>query len=73
MKSLRSAWLSFLLFFVSSSALAQTAGPDARQISDPKSITSASNPNARPIPIDDLYFTRRNAKAREIAATIFAL
>jgi len=38
--------------------LAQSSGPDDRRISDPQSITSASNSAARPIPIDDLYFTR---------------
>jgi Tol biopolymer transport system component len=76
MKSLRSACLSFLLIFVcGGSALAQSSGPDARQISDPKTITSASNPNARPIPIDDLYFTRNVSSAswspddKEIAFT----
>jgi dipeptidyl aminopeptidase/acylaminoacyl peptidase len=34
------------------------SGPDDRPITDPKSITSAANPNARPVPIDDLYYTR---------------
>jgi dipeptidyl aminopeptidase/acylaminoacyl peptidase len=38
--------------------LAQTSGPSSRQLIDPKSVVSAANPNARPIPIDDLYFTR---------------
>ncbi|HEY6937256.1 MAG TPA: S9 family peptidase [Terriglobales bacterium] len=38
--------------------LAQTSGPASRQPTDPKSVASAVNPNARPIPIDDLYFTR---------------
>ena len=37
---------------------AQSAGPDARQITDPRTLTSESSPTARPIPIDDLYFTR---------------
>jgi len=64
MKSLWSACLSFLLFFVvCGSAVAQTPGPDARQISDPKTISSAPNANARPIPIDDLYFTRSVSNA----------
>lgn len=75
MKSLRGAYLSLLLFFVCGSVLAQTSGPEARQISDPKTITSATNPNARPIPIDDLYFTRSVSNAswspdgKEIAFT----
>src|SRR6266851_4867813 len=75
MKSLRSAYPCLLLCFVCGSAVAQTSGPDTRQISDPKAITSASNPNARPIPIDDLYFTRNVSSAswspdgKEIAFT----
>jgi len=75
MKSLKIAYLSFLLSFVCGSDLAQTSGPDARQITDPKTITSATNPSARPIPIDDLYFTRNVSSAswspngKEIAFT----
>jgi dipeptidyl aminopeptidase/acylaminoacyl peptidase len=38
--------------------LAQTPGPAGRQLTDPKSVASTANPNAQPIPIDDLYFTR---------------
>lgn len=33
-------------------------GPDDRALTDPKSVTSASNAAARPAPIDDLYYTR---------------
>ncbi len=75
MKSLRSAYPCLLLCLVCGTAVAQTSGPDTRQISDPKAITSASNPNARPIPIDDLYFTRNVSSAswspdgKEIAFT----
>ena len=75
MNSARSTCLSFLVFSLCGSAVAQSSGPDARQISDPKTITSASNPNARPIPIDDLYFTRSVSSAswspsgKEIAFT----
>jgi dipeptidyl aminopeptidase/acylaminoacyl peptidase len=43
--------------------VAQSSGPDARQITDPRSLTSESNTAARPIPIDDLYFTRSLAGA----------
>ena len=39
-------------------ALAQSAGPDARAESDPRAVTSPANRDARPIPIDDLYFTQ---------------
>jgi dipeptidyl aminopeptidase/acylaminoacyl peptidase len=34
------------------------SGPDARQITDPRSILSAANASAKPIPIPDLFFTR---------------
>src|SRR5438552_15568456 len=78
MKSVRStclSFLAFLAFLACGSAVAQSSGPDARQITDPKTITSASNPNARPIPTDDLYFTRSVSSAswspggKEIAFT----
>src|SRR6266436_987086 len=35
------------------------SGPEDRTPTDPKSITSDANSEARPIPIDDLYYTRR--------------
>jgi dipeptidyl aminopeptidase/acylaminoacyl peptidase len=38
--------------------LAGTSGPDDRQPTDPKSIESLANPQARQIPVDELYFTR---------------
>jgi len=38
--------------------LAASSGPDDRQVTDPKSVTSTVNPAARPIPIDELFFTR---------------
>jgi dipeptidyl aminopeptidase/acylaminoacyl peptidase len=75
MKTKRCTWVGLTVLFVCSSAAAQTSGPDARQITDPKSITSVANPNARPIPIDDLYFTRSVSSAswspdgKEIAFT----
>ena len=34
------------------------SGPDNRRPTDPQSIVSPSNPSARPVAIDDLYFTR---------------
>lgn len=60
MKSLPSLCLSlfFLLSLGSRSSVAQSAGPNARQITDPKTLMSVPDPNARAIPIDDLYFTR---------------
>jgi len=41
-----------------SAAWADCKGPDDRPLTDPKSVTSASNAAARPAPIDDLYFTK---------------
>src|SRR2546430_6397235 len=35
--------------------------PEDRQIPDPKSIASDTNPAAHPVPIDDLYYTRNVA------------
>jgi len=52
-----SAWLAaFCCVFCAS--LAASTGPDDRRLTDPKSVASASNPAARPAPIDDLYYTR---------------
>lgn len=38
--------------------LAGSTGPDDRAITDPKSVASATDPAARPVPVDDLYYTR---------------
>lgn len=38
--------------------LAGSSGPDDRPLTDPKSVVSASNSAARPVPVDDLYYTR---------------
>jgi dipeptidyl aminopeptidase/acylaminoacyl peptidase len=38
--------------------MAASTGPDDRPLTDPRSVVSASNPAARPAPIDDLYYTR---------------
>ena len=35
-----------------------STGPDDRQLTDPASVVSASDPAARPAPIEDLYYTR---------------
>jgi dipeptidyl aminopeptidase/acylaminoacyl peptidase len=63
MRVLRFASYSFLYLSICVSSVAQSSGPDERPITDPKSITSASNPKARPIPIEDLYFTRSVSSA----------
>jgi len=38
--------------------LAGSTGPDDRAITDPQSVASAANPAARPVPVEDLYYTR---------------
>lgn len=43
--------------------LAASSGPDDRALTDPKSVVSASNPAARPAPIDDLYYTRGHIRS----------
>ncbi len=37
---------------------AAISGPNDRQITDPKSVVSISNPHARPVAVDDLFVTR---------------
>ena len=37
---------------------AGVSGPSDRQLTNPKSVTSAVNPNARPVAVEDLYVTR---------------
>lgn len=39
------------------------SGPNDRAVTDPKSIVAGSKPAARPVPIDDLYYTRMVAGA----------
>lgn len=47
------------LWMVSSSAIAFVSdSPEDRQITDPKSVISASNSQAGPVPIAQLYYTR---------------
>jgi dipeptidyl aminopeptidase/acylaminoacyl peptidase len=50
-----------LSIFVCTSLFA--AGPSDRTVTNPQSILSAVNPAARPVPIDDLYYTRSLAGA----------
>jgi len=58
MKSLCRVAQLFSVLLLSAFLLAQSAGPNDRQITDPHGIQSVSNPSARPLPIDDLYYTR---------------
>jgi dipeptidyl aminopeptidase/acylaminoacyl peptidase len=43
--------------------LATTSGPDDRKLTDPKLLTSVSNPGAKAIPIDELFYTRSTGGA----------
>jgi len=47
-----------LLVLLCAIALIGSSGPEDRQVTDPKSVQSATNPGAKPIPIDELFFTR---------------
>ncbi|HET8892209.1 MAG TPA: S9 family peptidase [Candidatus Angelobacter sp.] len=69
----RSSLLAIISLLTFVSCLA--SGPADRQPTDPKSITSAASPNAKPVPIDDLFYSRRIANqawspdGKEIAIT----
>ena len=39
-------------------ALFAVSGPNDRQLTDPKSVNSASHPDVKPVPIEDLFVTR---------------
>jgi dipeptidyl aminopeptidase/acylaminoacyl peptidase len=56
---------SLILTVLTSAVLAIAAdipnSPGARKPTDPKSITSPSSSSARPVPIDDLFYSRRVA------------
>jgi dipeptidyl aminopeptidase/acylaminoacyl peptidase len=63
MNSLRAISIPVSLFWACASCFAQSSGPDTRQITDPKSVASEPSSGARPVPIDDLYFTRSVSSA----------
>ena len=46
---------SFGMLMMMSAALCAAQGPKDLQPTDPKTVTSAANPGAAPVPIDDLY------------------
>jgi dipeptidyl aminopeptidase/acylaminoacyl peptidase len=52
---------TYLVVALISAIAGLAAGPADRQPTDPKSIASQSNPSAKPVPIDDLFFSRRVA------------
>jgi dipeptidyl aminopeptidase/acylaminoacyl peptidase len=47
-----------ILVVLSSLILLAATSPDDRQITDPKSVVSPANPNAGPVPVSQLYYTR---------------
>src|SRR5260370_25210296 len=63
MNSLRTTFFCLLVLSLCAPCFAQASGPDTRQITNPKSLDSESNSAARPLPIDDLYFTRSVSSA----------
>jgi dipeptidyl aminopeptidase/acylaminoacyl peptidase len=63
MKSLRTVYPALVFLLVCVCSVAQSSGPDARPITDARTMVSESNLNARPIPIDDLFFTRSVSSA----------
>src|SRR5437879_2167036 len=62
---MRRARLLVFLAFVTpwGSLLLASSSPDDRSITDPKSVTSESKAGARPVPIEDLYYTRSSVGA----------
>jgi Tol biopolymer transport system component len=55
----KSSFIAFIAFLLVVSGFA--SGPADRQPTDPKSISSPTSPNAKPVPIDDLFYSRRIA------------
>lgn len=53
----RTSFFLFLALVITVPAFA--SGPGDRQPTDPKSISSPASPNAKPVPIDDLFYSRR--------------
>jgi len=46
------------LFLLGSTLLAQSSSPETMALTDPKSVSSTPNSSARPVPIEDLFYTR---------------
>ena len=51
--SVRSGAMAIFL----AASLFASSGPDSRTVTNPKSLTSQSNPAAKPVPVDDLFMT----------------
>jgi len=54
---------SVIAMLIPAIIFAQNGGPADRKVTNPRSIDSPANPRARPIPIDDLYYTRLVSRA----------
>ena len=50
--------MKILVCLLLMSTMFAVSGPADRQITDPKSVTSAQNANVKPIPVEDLFFSR---------------
>jgi len=50
--------ISFFLCCLSYGSVSAPTGPDDRQLTEPKSVVSATNPAAQPAAIEDLFYTR---------------
>jgi dipeptidyl aminopeptidase/acylaminoacyl peptidase len=55
----KSTFIAFIALLMAVSAFA--SGPADRQPADPKSISSPVSANSKPVPIDDLFYSRRIA------------
>src|SRR5215813_249551 len=55
---MKCAFYLMALISLCGTAAAQASSPEDRAITDPKTLSSISNSAARPVPIDDLYYTR---------------
>jgi dipeptidyl aminopeptidase/acylaminoacyl peptidase len=55
--------LAALALPVDAAPKAKPVPSPATGITDPKTVTSAANPNARPVPVPDLYFSRGSSDA----------
>ena len=58
MKTARLLSYCTLVCLLSNFLPAQSSSPETRPLTDPKSILSETNADARPVPIEDLYYTR---------------
>lgn len=53
-------WKQLACLAISSAvSLSAASGPNDRQVTDPKSIVSPASTDARAVPVDDLYYSRR--------------